>query len=92
MKILAHYNYLFKKGELVYINDPILKIKGLARVTATCYLDRLPKKELGYGWSYELPFPQILVKFENDTRTQTVNYPCNEFKFISKLVKVKSCK
>jgi len=93
MKILAHYNYLFKKGELVYINDPILKIKGLARVIQTCYLTRLPKSELSYDWNYNLVFPQINVKFEDlGLRYSKINYPANEFKYISKLVKIKLCK
>lgn len=89
MKIFAQYNYLFKKGELVYINDPILKIKGLARITDVCNLHRLPKKELSYIWNYNLPFPQISVQFENDKYEREINYSCNEFKFISKLVKTK---
>ncbi len=82
--IQAEYNYLFEKDELIYIDDPILKIKGLAKVINTCYLDRLPKGELSYDWQYDKPFPQILVKFVNHKEKRNVNYPCDEFKYISK--------
>lgn len=86
IKIHAEYNYLFEKQELVYIDDPILKIKGLATIINTCYLDRLPDSELLYTWSYDKPFPQILVHFEYEKNSkQNVMYPCDEFKYIFKL-------
>lgn len=84
MNILAQYNNLFKKKELVYINDPILKKKGLATVIDTCYLAALPKGELSYDWSYDHNFPQIIVIFEGETKK--IMYPCNEFKYIFKLI------
>jgi len=87
MNILAQYNNLFKKDELVYIEDPILNIKGLAKVVNTCYLSELPKSELPYGWRYGLNFPQIIVHFENEKDPKAhVLYPCDEFKYIKKLI------
>ncbi len=87
MNILAQYNNLFEKDELVYIEDPILNIKGLAKVIKTCYLSELPKSELTWDWMYGKNFPQIIVHFENQTNPRKhVLYPCDEFKYIKKLI------